>query len=91
MISSVKIHSLTVDFPYLDIGNQQVYSLIEDFPCRGIRNQPALISKYKLASIDGLIIFILSISLLYRFSDLEFRFSAKNDILSLLQKKAKVA
>ncbi len=90
MISSVKIHSLTVDFPYLDIGNQQVYSLIEDFPCRGIRNQPALISKYKLASIDGLIIFILSISLLYRFSDLEFRFLVKDNMLLLLQEKKRM-
>ena len=89
-ISSVKIYLLTVNFPGLSPGNQRVYLLIDDFPCRGIRNYIILVSKWKPASVNNLIIFILLISLLYGFSDLEFRFLVKNDILSLLQEKKRV-
>ena len=53
-------------------------------------NYIALISKWKPAFVDGLIVFTPLISLFYGFSDLEFRFSAKDDVLSLLQKKKRV-
>ena len=55
-----------------------------------MKNQTALVSKWKPASINNLIVFILSISLFYKFSDLEFRVLAKDDILLLLQEKERV-
>jgi len=54
-------------------------------------NYIALVSKWKPVFVDGLIIFTPSIFLLHGFSDLEVRFSAKDDILLLLQKKERVA
>ncbi len=55
-----------------------------------MENYTALVPKWKPAFIDGLIVFTLLISLFYRFSDLEFRFSVKDNVLLLLQEKERV-
>ncbi len=53
-------------------------------------NYTALVPKWKPVFVNGLIVFILLISLFYGFSDLEFRFSVKDDVLLLLQEKKRV-
>ncbi len=55
-----------------------------------MKNYIALVPKQKPASINSLIIFIPLISLFYGFSDLEFWFSAKDDMLLLLQEKKRI-